>query len=54
MKKIINFHFVSSSEFKILTLPTPCISQSCIEIKIKLNFYFLTSLWYLKGLHKTF
>ena len=30
--------------------------ESCIEIKIKLNFYFLTSLWCLKrclkGLHK--
>ena len=22
------------------TLPTPCISESCIEIKINLNFYF--------------
>ena len=24
----------------VLTLPVPCISKSCIEIKIKLNFYF--------------
>ena len=38
----------------------PGISETCIEIKIKLNFYFHTSLWYLKkfceglkGLHKT-
>ena len=31
-----------------LTLPVPCISESCIEIKIKLNFYFHTSLWCLK------
>ena len=44
-----------------LILPVPCISESCIEIKIKLNFYFHTSLWCLKrfyeglkGLHKTF
>ena len=33
---------------KLLTLPVPCISESCIEIKIKLNFYFRTSLWCLK------
>ena len=35
-----------------------CISESYIKIKVNLNFYFLTSLWYLKrfyeGLHKTF
>ena len=44
-----------------LTLPVPCISESCIEIKIKLNFYFYTSFWCLKrfcerlkGVHKTF
>ena len=34
----------------ILTLPVPCISESCIEIKIKLNFYFHTSLWCLNFL----
>ena len=28
-----------------LTLPAPSISESCIEIKIKLKFYFHTSLW---------
>ena len=46
---------------KILALPSPCISESCIKIKINLNFYFDTSLWCLKrfyeglyGLHKTF
>ena len=27
-----------------LTLPTPCISENCIETKIKLNLYFHTSL----------
>ena len=44
-----------------LTLPVPCISESCIWITIKLNFYFHPSLWCLKrfyeglkGLHKTF
>ena len=44
-----------------ITLRAPCISESCIEIKINYNFYFHTSLWCLKrfyedleGLHKTF
>ena len=32
----------------ILTLPVPRISESCIEIKIKLNCYFYTSLQCLK------
>ena len=26
-----------------LTLPVPCISETCIEIKIKLNFHFHTT-----------
>ena len=45
----------------VLTLNVPRISKSCIEIKIKLNFYFHTSLCCLKrfyegikGLHKNF
>ena len=29
----------------VLTLNVPCISESCIEMNIKLNFYFHTSLW---------
>ena len=29
----------------ILTLPTPCVSESYIKIKINLNFYFRTPLW---------
>ena len=33
----------------LLTLKDPFISESCIEIKIELNFYFHTSLWYLKS-----
>ena len=32
----------------ILFFPVPCFSESCIEIKIKLNFYFDTSSWCLK------
>ena len=50
---------ISATSVK-LSLPVLCISESCIEIKIKVNFYFDTSLWYLKrfyeGLkgHKTF
>ena len=35
-----------------LTLPTPCISESCIKIKINLNFYFQTSLWCLKRFYE--
>ena len=31
-----------------LTLPDPCISESGIKIKNKLNFYFHTCLWCLK------
>ena len=34
------------------TLPTPCISESCIEIKINLNFYFHTSLRCLKRFYE--
>ena len=41
---------------QLLTLPDPCISESCIENRIKLNIYFHTSLWCLKrfyeGLYK--
>ena len=42
-------------EFNVLlTLPVLRISESCIEIKIKLNFYFHTSLWCLKRFYETF
>ena len=37
---------------QILTLKDPFISESCIEIKIKLNFYFHTSLWCLKRFYE--
>ena len=36
----------------LLTLPVLCISESYIEIKIKLNFYFHTSLWCLKRFYE--
>ena len=35
-----------------LTVPVPCISESCIEIKVKLNFYFHTSLWCLERFYE--
>ena len=35
-----------------LTLPVLCISESCIEIKINLNFYFYTSLLFLKRFYE--
>ena len=35
-----------------LTLNALCISESCIKIKIKLNFYFRTSLWWLKRFYE--
>ena len=38
----------------VLNLLAPCISESCIEIKINLNFYFHTSLWCLKRFHEGF
>ena len=36
----------------ILTLKDPIISESCIEIKSELNFYFHTSLWCLKQFYE--
>ena len=35
-----------------LTLPAPCISESCIKIKTNWNFYFNFSWWYLKRFMK--
>ena len=37
-----------------LILKDPIISESCIEVKIELNFYFRTSLWCLKRFLYTF
>ena len=36
----------------VLTLNVPCISESCVEIKIKLNFCFHTLLWCLKRFYE--
>ena len=41
-----------SAKVSELTLKDLCISESCIEIKIELNFYFHTSLWCLKRFYK--
>ena len=38
----------------VLTLPVPCISKSCIEIKIKLNFIFTLLCGASKGFMKAF
>ena len=54
MKTNTNIQFVTIvyAILMYLTLPIPCISESYIEIKIKLNFYFHTSLWCLKGFYE--
>ena len=36
----------------VLNLPGPWISESCIKIKINLNFYFHTSSWWLKRFYE--
>ena len=57
----IIINFFAKFHRNLLTLPVLCISGSCIEIEINLNFYLHTSLWCFKrfyqglwGLHKTF
>ena len=57
----IIINFFAKFHRNLLTLPVLCISESCIEIEINLNFYCHTSLWCFKrfyqglwGLHKTF
>ena len=54
MKTNTNIQFVTIvyAILMYLTLPIPCISESYIEIKIKLNFYFHTSLWCLKRFYE--
>ena len=37
-------YFSMILKLSVLILPIPCISESSIEIKIKLNFYFHNSL----------
>ena len=39
-------------EIRRLTLKDPFISESCIEIKFELNFYFHTSFWCLKRFYE--
>ena len=54
-KLLFRFHektIILSFIFSYLTLNVPCISESCIEIKIKLNFYFHTSLWCFKRVYE--
>ena len=46
--KVNNNNKVSQIMYFFLTLPAPCISESYIEIKINLNFYFQICLWCLK------
>ena len=46
---IFNFPLNSNID---LTLKGLFISESCIEIKIDLNFYFQTSLWCLKRFYE--
>ena len=36
----------------VLNLPIPCISESCIEIEIMLNFSFRACLWCLKKFYE--
>ena len=45
MKCFMNVWDLYDIKSNILTLNVPSISESWIEIKIKLNFCFLTSLW---------
>ena len=45
-------YFSMILKLSVLILPIPCISESSIEIKIKLNFYFHTSLWCLKRFYE--
>ena len=55
-----NLYFMTVAKIKddvtvqphLLTLKNLFISESCIEIKIELNFYFHTSLWCLKRFYE--
>ena len=46
--------FTRRCVYQELTLNVPHISESCIEIKIKWNFYFHTSTWCLKRFYEVF
>ena len=49
----LKFHNQITFEYFHVTLPAPCISGSCIKIKINLNFHLHTSLWYLKRFYES-
>ena len=52
-RDVFRNHFQNSHKtYTNLTLEDPFISESCIEIKIELNFYFYTSLWCLKRFYE--
>ena len=40
----LNVFPLPTASFHFLTFPVPCISESCVKVKINLNFYFHTSL----------
>ena len=48
----VKFLFLCYAKLFPLTLPTPCISESYIKIKINFNFYFHPFLWYLKRFYQ--
>ena len=50
--QIKTFAIFESLQNLLLNLPSPCISESFIKIKINLNFCFHTSLWYLKRFYE--
>ena len=49
---VSDLKIIAKLVLKLLTLKDPFISESCIEIKIELNFYFHTSLWCLKRFYE--
>ena len=53
-QNIQSWIFGSAYYLVYLTLKDLFISESCIEIKIELNFYFHTSLWCLKRFYEGF
>ena len=49
----MSFNLPKSNHY-MLALNVSCISESYIEIKINLNFYFHTTLWCLKRFYEGF
>ena len=53
VSNLIHFRIHFSAYLRgFLTLNVPCASESRIEIKIKLNVYFHTSLWCLQRFYE--